>query len=142
MTDNEIIKAWDILCKFDFFGGQRAGRELWNEKPADIQDKDIETFSNDVAFLKDLINRQKAEKETMQSYIDCLKAEIERLELENRVLSQKRMNFFERLEIVQETRAEAVKEFAERLCEDRLPNDPVVIAVKCELKEMVGEADV
>lgn len=36
-------------------------------------------------------------------------------------------------------RAEAVKEFAERLCEDRVSNDPVVIAVKVELKEMVGE---
>ena len=37
MTDNEIIKAWDILAKLDFFGGQRAGRELWNEKPVDVQ---------------------------------------------------------------------------------------------------------
>ena len=34
---------------------------------------------------------------------------------------------------------EGFKELAERLCEDRLSNDPVVIAVKCELKEMVGE---
>ena len=36
-------------------------------------------------------------------------------------------------------KAEAYKEFAERLCEDRVSNDPVVIAVKVELKEMVGE---
>ena len=36
-------------------------------------------------------------------------------------------------------RAEAVKEFAERLCEGRVSNDPVVIAVKAELKGMVGE---
>ena len=33
---------------------------------------------------------------------------------------------------------EAVKEFAERLCKDRISNDPVVIAVKVELK-MAGE---
>ena len=32
----------------------------------------------------------------------------------------------------------SAKECAEKLCEDRLPNDPVVIAVKVEL-EMVGE---
>jgi hypothetical protein len=35
--------------------------------------------------------------------------------------------------------AEAVREFAERLCEGRVSNDPVVIAVKAELKGMVGE---
>jgi hypothetical protein len=34
------------------------------------------------------------------------------------------------------TKEEAVKEFAERLCADRVSNDPVVIAVKAELKEM------
>lgn len=34
----------------------------------------------------------------------------------------------------------AIKEFAERLCADRVSNDPVVIAVKAELKEMVGDA--
>ena len=36
---------------------------------------------------------------------------------------------------------EAIKEFAERLCDGRVSNDPVVIAVKCELKEMVGDSD-
>ena len=36
-------------------------------------------------------------------------------------------------------KSEAIKEFAERLCEGRLSNDPVVIAVKVELKEMVGK---
>jgi hypothetical protein len=69
MTDNEIIKARDILAKLDFFGGQRAGRELWNEKPVDVQNEDIENFTKDIAFLKEFINRQKAE--------------IERLNLEN-----------------------------------------------------------
>ena len=41
MSDNEIIKAFDILDQFEFFGGQRAGRELWHNKPTDIQNKDI-----------------------------------------------------------------------------------------------------
>lgn len=58
MTDNEIIKALDILEKFDFFEGQRAGRELWSEKPTEVQDEDIKSFSRDVAFLKDLIDRK------------------------------------------------------------------------------------
>jgi hypothetical protein len=44
-------QAIDILEKFDFFQGQRAGRELWNDKPKDIQDKDIEAFSRDCRLL-------------------------------------------------------------------------------------------
>ena len=35
-----------------------------------------------------------------------------------------------------EIKSEAIKEFAERLCKGRVENDPVVIAVKSELKEM------
>ena len=29
----ELEKAIEILDKLSFFGGQRAGRELWNDKP-------------------------------------------------------------------------------------------------------------
>ena len=82
MTDNEIRKANNILDKFDFFS-QRAGRELWSDKPKDIQDKDIENFLNDVKFLKNLINRQKAEIERLKrlleeeeaKYKDCANVE-------------------------------------------------------------------
>ncbi len=38
-----------------------------------------------------------------------------------------------------DVRTEAIKEFADKLCEGRVSNDPVVIAVKVELKEMAGE---
>lgn len=37
MKDNEFAKAIDLCEKLDFFGGQRAGRELWFEKPVDVQ---------------------------------------------------------------------------------------------------------
>ena len=37
-------------------------------------------------------------------------------------------------------KSEAIKEFAERLCDGRVENDPVVIAVKCLVKEMEGES--
>ena len=86
MTNNEIIKAWDILAKLDFFGGQRAGRELWNEKPVDVQNEDIKNFSKDIAFLKDLINRHEEKNSNLTSDLTSLqnnltsaKAEIERL---------------------------------------------------------------
>lgn len=51
-------QAIDILDKFDFFQGHRAGRELWNSKPKEVQDKDISNFSNDVALLKEYIGEK------------------------------------------------------------------------------------
>lgn len=72
-TDEQIKKALDILAKFDFFQGQRAGRELWFDKPTDIQNEDITDFSKDVAFLKDLIKRQEAEIERLQTEADRYK---------------------------------------------------------------------
>ena len=44
-------QAIDILEKFDFFQGQRAGRELWSDKPKDVQDKDIADFSRNCHLL-------------------------------------------------------------------------------------------
>ena len=67
-TDDEIIKANDILDKLDFFN-QRAGRELWNEKPVEIQDADIRNREEDIKFLKALINRQQEEIERLTSYL-------------------------------------------------------------------------
>jgi hypothetical protein len=49
-------QAIDILDKFDFFQGQRAGRELWNDKPFEVQEQDIKNFSNDVALLKEYLS--------------------------------------------------------------------------------------
>ncbi len=72
MTD-DVAKAIDILEKMDFFQGQRAGRELWFDKPADIQDKDIECFVKDIAFLKDIINRQKADNEALKVGYETMK---------------------------------------------------------------------
>ena len=62
----DIIKALDILDRFDFFQGQRAGRELWNEKPFDVQEEDIAKFSQDVALLKNYI--KELTDNTLMSY--------------------------------------------------------------------------
>ena len=133
MTDNEIVKAWDILCKFDFFGGQRAGRELWNEKPADIQDKDIEAFSNDVAFLKDFINRQKAEIERLSN-------------LHSLAVAEREANVKGFAETISKTKGEAIKEFAERLKGEMLGKYCVYFNFEISnaiidnlVKEMAGE---
>jgi hypothetical protein len=118
MNDNDIIKAFDILDKFEFFGGQRAGRELWFNKPADIQEKDIGGFNRDIDFLKVFINRQIAE--------------IERLEKINNDLN---------CQVNACNPTQTIKDFAVYLCDGRVSNDPVVIAVKCAVKEMTEEQE-
>ena len=40
-------KAIDIIEKFDFFQGQRAGRELWADKPTEVQEEDLKNFQRD-----------------------------------------------------------------------------------------------
>ena len=91
MTDNDIIKALEILDKFDFFYGQRAGRELWVEKPVEVQNEDIKNFARDIAFLKDIINKQ-------QITIEQLEAEVDTY-----------------VTLAKDMHAKAIKEFAERL---------------------------
>ena len=39
-------------------------------------------------------------------------------------------------EVEAEIKAETIKEFAKKLCENRVANDPVVTAVNVELKQM------
>ena len=48
-------KAIDIVNKFEFFYGQRAGRELWFEKLQEVQDKDIYNFVKDCRLLLEYI---------------------------------------------------------------------------------------
>lgn len=49
-------QANDILEKLSFFYGQRAGRELWSDKPRKVQDEDIASFNRDIDFLRTIIN--------------------------------------------------------------------------------------
>ena len=50
MTREE--KVLDILDKWDFFFGQRAGRELWGDKPKAVQDQDIANFNRDMKIIR------------------------------------------------------------------------------------------
>ena len=52
----ELEKAMEILDKLSFFGGQRAGRELWNDKPREVQDEDIANFNRDIEYLRDIVS--------------------------------------------------------------------------------------
>lgn len=53
--DVEKSEILDILDKMQFFLGQRAGRELWNDKSEDIQEKDLENFNRDIQKIKEYL---------------------------------------------------------------------------------------
>ena len=51
----DITKAIDIIEKWEFFYGQRAGRELWADKPTNVQNQDIEDFNRDLKVFKQMV---------------------------------------------------------------------------------------
>ena len=87
-------------------------------EPCPLCNYDGDCLESIVGDILNLITRQKAEIERLKATVD---------------------SFTDIGKLYSEIKAEAIKEFAERLCEDRVSNDPVVIAVKCELKEMAGD---
>lgn len=60
-------QALEILEKFDLFLGQRAGRELWQSKPFEVQEQDIANFSRDVTLIIDYIKELTEENERLKS---------------------------------------------------------------------------
>ena len=48
-------KVVDILEKMQFFQGSRAGRELWYDKPIEVQVQDCEDFTRDIRTIRDYI---------------------------------------------------------------------------------------
>jgi hypothetical protein len=50
---NEVL---DILDKWEFFYGQRAGRELWADKPSEVQDQDIADFNRDIQIVRSALS--------------------------------------------------------------------------------------
>lgn len=122
MTDNEIIKALECCFKITFSCDDCPLKHL----------KYSECYELVIRSALDLINRQKAEIERLQSE-SIGKCELA-ISMRNDNNLESNCNY-----CIDKSKAEAVKEFAERLCDGRVSNDPVVIAVKVELKEMVGE---
>lgn len=55
--DTDVLIALEVLDKLSFFGGQRAGRELWNDKSRKVQDEDIASFNQNIEYLRDLIRK-------------------------------------------------------------------------------------
>ena len=58
MRRTDLEKILDILEKWDFFYGQRAGRELWVDKPRAMQDKDIDNFKRDLKKITEFVKKK------------------------------------------------------------------------------------
>lgn len=55
----KIDRAIEILDKWEFFQGQRAGRELWAEKPTEVQNEDIANFCRNLGTVRETLERQR-----------------------------------------------------------------------------------
>lgn len=53
----KIDRVNDILDKWEFFYGQRAGRELWADKPTEVQNEDIANFCRDLGLVREALER-------------------------------------------------------------------------------------
>lgn len=77
--ENEVL---DILDKWEFFLGQRAGRELWADKPKEVQEKDIADFNRDIKIVRAAIDPESLrpkgrwvviehDKENKRVFVEC-----------------------------------------------------------------------
>ena len=69
--DMDVLTALEVLDKLSFFCGQRAGRELWNDKPREVRDEDIANFNRDIEYLKDIIRKHMKNEEDILKFYYC-----------------------------------------------------------------------
>ena len=118
-TDEQIKKALECCTMVNVAGGVFK----CNNCPfvADCRSSSRRRLSP-MKHILDLIKRQEAEIErlniesqAMRDAANSYKMHNEKLEIDNRILSQKRMNIFEKCETFERGRIKGIKEFAERL---------------------------
>ena len=102
---------------------------------------EIEKAKKFLKTAKDLEANATIDRQTVVAileYIKELETEIDKLNIKIDVLGYglKRATERENSESIN-----AVKEFANNICENRVLNDPVIIAVKSELKKIVGDIE-
>ena len=108
-------------------------------------------YNEAIKKANEIINRQQAEignlnieLQAMRNAANGYKAEVKRLIEENEIKSQKRANIFEIVNAYERGKAEAVKEFVDKVLL-YIPNTDGETTIKCvenaikqTLKEMVG----
>ena len=117
MTDNEIISIDEAIihCYETYYERDDLCREYRDEH------KQLAKWLEELKERRETINHQKAEIERLEEMFDS-SVSSERNVVDN----------------IGYKKSEAIKEFAERLCNGRVENDPVVIATKAELDYVLG----
>lgn len=93
MKEEEIIKANNILEKLDFFN-QRSARELWGDKPFDVQSQDIADRHKDIEYLKSFIEFQNKEIERLRQAFETTVVERDMIQAQKDFECQKAVNKF------------------------------------------------
>ncbi len=150
LTDAEVKKALDI-CASEHLGCEDNCPYVTNSDSCSLKRDALDLINRQEAKLKALqMDNKQLETDNFNANMNCehLQAEIERLKTEKLILSQKRFNMFERLEFADKIKAEAYKEFAERLhchCESIInqPHNENVrpLSWKCAYEEFDNEVD-
>ena len=136
-TDNEIKKALECCSSNIVFENCAycSYKEDWS--------KGITCIKKSAKNALDLINRLQAENSNLTSNLTSLQNDLTSAKAENEQLTKDKESLAYSLANAvgqkMTAKAEAYKEFADRLCEDRVANDPVVISAKCLLKELTNE---
>ena len=79
-----VKTVMEILDKMNFFQGQRAGRELWNDKPFEVQEEDLGNFKRDIdtigsyiwEIVKELKQYRDAEEQGLLLRLPCRLGDI------------------------------------------------------------------
>ena len=58
MSEIKTSEVLEILDKMEMFQGQRAGRELWADKPTEVQEQDLTNFNRDIGTIRKYIESQ------------------------------------------------------------------------------------
>lgn len=129
--------ALDKLAKLDFFYGQRAGRELWNDKPVDVQNRDIEDFARDIKYIEEVITQLKTENDKLKCIVNtdvvCVGQRSGKTQKLRHIMMLR----------AKEIKSEAVKEILEMLKERAIKIGSVTMEVEIDNleKELVGDEE-
>lgn len=82
MNELKPEDVMNILDRMDFFQGQRAGRELWHDKPFEVQEQDIADFTKGIAAVKAFIKVTLALLRDKQASIEMMAECIKRQDKE------------------------------------------------------------
>lgn len=79
MSEIKLSEVLDILDKIEMFQGQRAGRELWMDKPTEVQDKDLENFNRDIGTIRKYIESKNNVLQRIVERLEAIKESHRRL---------------------------------------------------------------